>query len=59
MYLLFVPIFPTPNIYFLSSSSLHQNISPTIIFFAGIYSCKELDDMKPEQIILYYSQNIS
>jgi len=25
-------------------------------FFAGIYSCRELDDMKPEQIILYYSQ---
>jgi len=28
-----------------------------IRFFAGIYNCKELDDMKPEHIILYYSQS--
>jgi len=28
-------------------------------FFAGIYSSKELDDMTPEQIIFYYSQNLN
>jgi len=28
-------------------------------FFAVIYSFKELDDMKLEQIILYYSQNLN
>jgi len=28
-------------------------------FFAGIYSCKELEDMKPKQIILYDRQNLN
>jgi len=28
-------------------------------FFAVIYRCREFDDMKLEQIMLYYSQNLN
>jgi len=33
----------------------YHNYIKTYRFLSGIYSCKELDDMKPEQTTLYYS----
>jgi len=45
-------------IYFLSVVIILRIFFKMLRFFAGIYSCKELVDIKPEQTILY-SQNLN